>query len=322
MQRDYFLYHLSYTEFEALVTEICTCWFGNGTTSFTDGRDGGRDAKFNGKAECYPSKAEPWDGNIVIQAKHTTTPNASCSDSDFKKYYLPNKNNKLHGDSEIPKMKKLIQEGILDYYIVFSNRKLTAEMERKIIKQIKIMNLKDAAVIGLDKLNQFLKNNPNVTRKLPTKEYFSPFDFNSEDMVEVIEAVHAEFNTAEFGNTQIDFKLVNKKKVKNELNNLSQEYYDEVLVNKFMPLFDRFKSFLENERNSLFRNMYHDIASELKQQILIHREEFGKFEDIMVHIYKVVEGANSNLKGKRRFVTFLLCYMYFDCDIGKRSPEE
>jgi len=32
-----------------------------------------------------------------------------------------------------------------------------------------------------------------------------------------------------------------------------------------------------------------------------------------------VRTKRPELKGKRRYVTFLLCYMYDDCDIGERE---
>ena len=51
---------------------------------FSVGTDGGKDARFTGKANKYPSESKQWEGKIIIQAKHTQRPNASCSDSDFQ----------------------------------------------------------------------------------------------------------------------------------------------------------------------------------------------------------------------------------------------
>jgi len=120
VQKDFFLHHLSPTDFEKLVSVICVEWLGEGTTSFADGRDGGRDARFHGTAQLYPSTTEPWSGHVVIQAKHTATPDASCSDSDFQGFFGNGKK------SECPKIQNLIADEILDQYLVFTNRKLTA----------------------------------------------------------------------------------------------------------------------------------------------------------------------------------------------------
>ena len=80
----YPLYNLDDKEFEQLVALICEHILGIGTIVFADGKDGGRDAKFTGKANKYPSEREPWSGKFIIQAKHTSKPVASCSDSNFQ----------------------------------------------------------------------------------------------------------------------------------------------------------------------------------------------------------------------------------------------
>ena len=78
------LYYLNSEDFENLSALICDRILGTGTIVFSTGKDGGRDAKFTGKANNFPSDAAPWDGKFIIQAKHTTSPNASCTDSEFQ----------------------------------------------------------------------------------------------------------------------------------------------------------------------------------------------------------------------------------------------
>jgi hypothetical protein len=116
--------NLSFQQFEELVIDLCRHLFGIGVQSFSEGRDGGRDATFEGKAELYPSKAAPWVGITVIQAKHTNGINRSFSEKDF---YSKSSNKTLVG-KEIPRIKKLRSEKRLDNYILFANRKLTANL--------------------------------------------------------------------------------------------------------------------------------------------------------------------------------------------------
>jgi hypothetical protein len=66
---NYPLENLTDTEFEELVALICERILGMGTIVFSEGKDGGKDAKFKGKANKFPSESEPWNGKIVIQAK-------------------------------------------------------------------------------------------------------------------------------------------------------------------------------------------------------------------------------------------------------------
>jgi hypothetical protein len=294
---------------------MCKRWLGEGTIAFAPGRDGGRDAKFHGTAESYPSSSDPWSGHIVIQAKHTSTPNASCSDSDFKRYFED-------GDKdERVKVKRLIGEGILNYYLVFTNRKLTGGTDEKILKELRSLSLMDANIVGLDDIHGFLRKNPEIARSLPTNDYARPFEFDPDDMVDVITAVYQaiQLDGSAFS-SEDDFSLVNKKKVKNKINKMSEAYYTTVVVNTYMPLFDRLKTFLQNERNREIRGLYHDIADELRQKIILFRNRFNYFEEIISYLCDDIKTTRPDLRGKRRYVTFLLCYMYYDCDIGEREP--
>lgn len=85
-----------------------------GRLSLSEGKDGGRDAKFTGMANEFPSRSKPWEGKFVIQAKHTMKPFASCSDSDFQSILRDEVRDKL-----IP----LKEAGKVDYYLLFANRR-------------------------------------------------------------------------------------------------------------------------------------------------------------------------------------------------------
>ena len=66
---DYHLYNLNPAEFENLVNTICQEILGTGVVTFSEGKDGGRDGKFTGTAQAYPSLNKPWSGKFIIQAK-------------------------------------------------------------------------------------------------------------------------------------------------------------------------------------------------------------------------------------------------------------
>ena len=111
----YPLENLTDTEFEILVALICSEILGTGTIVFSDGKDGGRDAEFKG--------TKPWIGKIIIQAKHTHRNNASCSESDFQS---------ILKTSVIPAIKKLKKKNEIDFYLLFTNRKLSGVQHPKI----------------------------------------------------------------------------------------------------------------------------------------------------------------------------------------------
>src|SRR5690349_12565458 len=111
---DYRLELLNSSVFENLVNTICQKLLGMGVISFAPGKDGGRDGKFNGVAQKYPSEADRWNGKFIIQSKHTLNPIASCSQKDFETEII---------DQEIPKLIKLKSNDEIDHYLLFTNRK-------------------------------------------------------------------------------------------------------------------------------------------------------------------------------------------------------
>jgi len=81
----YPIHNLSENEFEDMVVMICQKILGIGVVNFAAGPDGGRDARFDGKAEKFPSSSQPWKGKFIVQAKHASSPIDSCSSTAFKR---------------------------------------------------------------------------------------------------------------------------------------------------------------------------------------------------------------------------------------------
>jgi hypothetical protein len=129
-----FYHDLSDRQFEELVIEFCVELLGHAVQGFVTGKDGGRDARFVG----HPALMPDWNGIVVIQAKHTELLNKKFSEPDFSG----------EGDSsilgeEISRIRSLINAGELDYYMLFSNRRLTGVTDEQIRKRI-------ASETGLD----------------------------------------------------------------------------------------------------------------------------------------------------------------------------
>jgi len=119
---------LSDGQFETLIVLVCQNLLGISVQGFADGVDGGRDAKFVGTAELHPSKASPWAGTTIVQAKHTNGFNRSFSESDF---FSDGATTTILA-KEIPRIKKLRVDNNLDNYMMFSNRRLTGNAETDI----------------------------------------------------------------------------------------------------------------------------------------------------------------------------------------------
>lgn len=312
VKRDFLLYELSDDEFESLVVQIAKLLLGLGVSPFASGRDGGRDAKFQGTAERFPSVSSPVSGQCVIQAKHINAPNQSCSDRDFHKIIK----------NEIPKIKALVEAGLCDHYIVVTNRKYTAGTDAKLISELKKCGVTSAHVLGIEYIHSLLESHPELQKFLPNARDVAPFVFDPDEFIEVIHAFRAytkDDDESAF-TSAFDFESI-KIKDKNRINGLTDEYYRQVIVARSMPYFDKIKDFLSNPRNREFADIYADSAAEMKESIVLNREKFPNFDHVLNFLYGHVQKQRASLRQKRRLVSILLHYMYCHCDIGSKEIE-
>jgi tetratricopeptide (TPR) repeat protein len=154
--KDYLLHTLSPEDFEDLIVQICLRVLGTGTICFSKGRDGGRDAKFVGKANQFPSGKSPWTGQFVVQAKSTSNPIASCSDPDFLRTLR----------DEVPRVCALRAAGECDNYILFTNRKLTAQKEEELTEYLRSeTSVSNIAILGREAITSYLTKEPSIAEQ-------------------------------------------------------------------------------------------------------------------------------------------------------------
>ena len=312
----YPLHDLNDEEFEVLVTRICRKILGVGTTSFTKGRDGGKDAKFVGTANCYPSEKSPLSGNAVIQAKHTTDPTKSCSDNDF----VSNITSILN--KEIPKIKKQVDEEKVTHYLLFTNRKKTGGAETNIPAKITSeTGVAQAWLFGDKDIQDFLLDYPRIANEVGLDKLRSPILFTPDDIREVVSEFYKQkYSIGQAFDSQHDFQNYPGIEKKNEINNLSKKYFDYIQSDS-LPRFAQINSFLSNHRNSDCAEQYHAVADELKGQLVTHRDEFKRFDDALEHVFQLIHERSPQLKmaSHRRLVKIFVHYMYCDCDIGEKA---
>ncbi len=158
----YQLHALRWQDFEDLVVQICHQLLGIGTSQFASGPDTGRDAFFEGTAERYPDRQQPWSGKLVIQAKHTEKADASCSDKDFVRVLLTGSKDRK---SEAEKIAALREEGKCDGYLLFTNRKLPAGQADKLIDElIQKTGVSRVAILGRETMSSYLDEFPQIAR--------------------------------------------------------------------------------------------------------------------------------------------------------------
>lgn len=300
---NYILHELDEKKFEDLVVHICIDWLGEGVNCFAAGRDGGRDARFIGTASKYPSPVNPWSGKFIIQAKHTSSPIGKVSDSTFYNYIK----------GEYAKISRLLKNAEIDNYLLFTNNSLPAGQNCKIIEDIRNLGINNNDIIGRERIHKHLDNHPNLVKILKLNLYNSPFDINQQDMIDIVNALHSSVKNS----TTENFDYIDKKK-KNKINNLSEEYFEYIKENS-LPLFGKIEKFFKNPRNEEYADYYLDITNELKAKIINHQEQFERFDDVFEFLYDSYINSDETLRRKKRYVSILLHYMYYTCDIGKHD---
>lgn len=306
----YPLYNLDEKRFEKLVAMICQEILGLGTIVFTSGKDGGRDAKFTGTAQQFPDSKNPWTGKFIIQAKFTENPVASCSDSTFSTIL----------NDELPKVQKLKEGGFVDYYLLFTNRKLTGLRDPILEKRIDEEAEVESRVLGLDSIHLFLEQNPVVAKRMELSKLLMPLEFYEEDLRNLIITFSSTDIKSINRHPSDDFTLIPKDE-KNRLNNLTADYYNNYLKRSVAD-FGKIDSFLNDPQNDDLKRKYDNTVSDIQGEILAHRDKYETFDHIFHHLAKLInESSNSDLMRDRRLVPVFLHYMYFCCDIGLKEGE-
>ncbi|GAO31142.1 ABC-three component system protein [Geofilum rubicundum] len=316
---DYRLENINDADFERLVNAICQRILGTGVIEFSPGKDGGRDGKFIGIAQNYPSTNDCWKGKFIIQAKHTENYLASCSDKEFGKII----------DDEIIKIKKLKANGEIDNYLLFTNRKYSGVKGERLLNLItKETGIENCAIIGKETINnQYLNSNKDIVKQFKLDITHIQFDFSDEEIKDIILAFKSQLPgikteiKVEVDKLKQDFTIIDKKE-KNKKNSLSEEYFNQFIVSESLMDFDKIEKFLYNPLNENLKDYYFDTAYELNQLISLKRDDFDLFEEIFVFIYKLICDGSTPLKGSKRHVMVFLHYMYYECLIGKKVDND
>lgn len=309
-----FAYHDLYPQhFESVVVVICHDLLGPGVQEFATGPDGGRDAKFVGTAQMFPSTASPLSGNFIIQAKHTTNPIGKFSDSDFS------------GDSdsstltqEYPRIRALVAAGEVDHYLLFANRRLAADTNEHVCELIRReCGLSSVFLVGVEALERYVKRIPAACSELQNFEYELPLRASPDELAEVILALaknRSLLNVAPTGTVSVEERI--RFQTKNTINGLSKEYADGITRN-YLRDFAVVKAFLEDPANYHINAQYRDAAAEFEAKLVVHRSDFENYDRLLNYLLELLIERDGDLRSNKRLTRTVFYFMYWSCDIGK-----
>ena len=308
-------YHdLTSTDFERLTVAACVELLGPGVQPFTSGPDGGRDARFAGTAMALPSANGPYSGQFVIQAKHTEDPAAKFSDPDFS------------GDApssvltiEIPRVRRLVQAGELDHYLLVSNRRLAGLAEETIRRRIiNETGARSVELFGVERLDLLLRRFPQIVLTADIRLLDAPLIVSPDDLADVITAFQQ--HTGSIATAIADVSELRRTafSVKNAVNGLSADFASEI-VSRYLKDFESVRHFLSLPASASVLDRYNDAAREFHEQILAHRGDFEDFGRVLVHLQRLLFERDRDLARNKRLTKLVIYYMYWNCDFGTEA---
>ena len=312
---------LSEEQFEILVLFICQHLLGISVQGFAKGPDGGRDAKFVGTAELHPSKAAPWVGTTIVQAKHTNGYNRNFSESDFFSSTATN----TIVNKEIPRIKKLYEAKQLDHYMMFANRRLAGNAESEIREYISAHGgIPDTSIYlcGLEQLEILLKTFPEIAKKADLDPIDSPLIVSPDDLAEVVQALARQKDAVSALLDDPPTERVTYEQ-KNKLNNMTEEYA-KVQRKKYLKETGQIRAFLAAPVNLELLRMYESVVDEFQLKIIAKRKDYYTFDSVMEYLIDLLFNRDPVLRqhAHKRLTRAVLFYMYWNCDIGEVCDAE
>jgi hypothetical protein len=302
------------SQFERVVVQCMRKLFGVAVQGFGPGPDGGRDARFQGTAARFPSEASPWRGLTVGQAKHTAAVNGHFSEprfgSDAKTSIL---------SVEIGRLNKLKAKDELDFYILFSNRRLGGNvapaLEGRVAAEVGL-DKQHVHFVGIERLNELLYEYPDIIRLAKIDPVDSPLLPTSQDLAEVILAI-----AHELGPREVEPRPVERLRYeeKNELNSMSDDFAEE-LSGRYLGYTTRIEEFLAAPENAEILERYEAAVEDFQLKIVAKRADYQSFDDVFNYLVDTLRKRDPILagRGRVRLVRTMLFYMYWHCDMGKQ----
>lgn len=300
-------------QFENLIVLLCRILLGVGVKGFAKGPDGGRDAKFVGTAELHPSKAAPWTGTVIVQAKHTNGYNKSYSETDF---FSANSQKTVLGE-EVPRIKKLRDAKQLDHYMLFSNRRLAGNADQTITAHIaKETGLPIGSIFlcGIEQLESWLKQFPEVVKLANLDPVDSPLIVSPDELSDVVQAFASQTTLV---SAVIDAPPSERTSYeeKNALNQMTPEY---AKMQRRLYLKDtaQIRTFLAAPENLEILKAYETAVEEFQSKIIAKRKDYQNFDAVMNYLIDLLFERDPVLRQHKRLTRAMVFYMYWNCDIG------
>ena len=147
----YNLHRLGWNSFQQLCLTIAREVLGQTVQSFLDSNDAGRDGAFAGS--WMPSTGQHLSGKFVIQCKFSSKPGYLLTKSDIT--------------DEIPKVRKLVADGLCDVYVLMTNAGVSGKQEAQISSELSSAGAKHVLIHGATWIEDQIKENTRLRMLVP-----------------------------------------------------------------------------------------------------------------------------------------------------------
>lgn len=147
----YDLHRLGWNSFQQLCLTIAREILGQTVQSFLDSNDAGRDGAFAGN--WTPSPGQHFSGNFVIQCKFSSKAGSLLTKSDIA--------------DEIPKVRKLISDGLCDVYILMTNAGVSARQDAQIKSALSDAGVRNVLICGSTWIEDQIRENTRLRMLVP-----------------------------------------------------------------------------------------------------------------------------------------------------------
>jgi hypothetical protein len=254
-----------------------------------------------------------WVGVTVVQAKHTNATNVHFSDAEFG------------GDAEssvitkeIVRIKALVDEGEVDNYILFANRRLGGVTAAKITKRIAEetgLGRESVHLAGTEFLGELMHAHPDLVRLARIDPLDGPLLASSQEIAEVILAIKTELEVVGKGTPAAVVDRVSYRS-KNEINNMSPQFAEQ-LSKRYLLYTRRIEDFLADPANADALANYEAAVEDFQLKIVASRSDFQSFDDVFNYLVDLLIKRDGVLASNRRMLRAMVFYMYWHCDIGE-----
>jgi hypothetical protein len=217
----------------------------------------------------------------------------------------------------VPRIKGLRDSKHLDHYMIFANRRLTGGAESDIRAHIATeCGIPEASVMlcGLEQLEGWLKDFPDVPEKANLDPVDSPLIVSPDELSEVVQAFARHMDGAIAAATVPTPRTAYEKK--NALNGMSTDY---AKAQRRLYLKDtaQVQGFLAAPENDELLRMYESVVEEFQLKIIAKRKDYQSFDEVMNYLIDLLFERDPLLRANKRLTRIMLFYMYWNCDIGK-----